>query len=412
MDIDTWGLAMGNQIQRAGDSAVSYLLMNERQKLAEMQEGRAQRELSLRERAYERDDEMHKSQSALLSLQAQKTTRSLRNREELAPYLVDFNNQMEVANAQYHKTYDPSVYEAVKIPDAVLGSNDPELIAGLQAQKRQAYTSATEDSLNVTEEGAMTSLARGINELVKEDPANGLVASNKFKTVLAKRAERQKTVGVSFLDDEDLQVISGLNEMVAQSRSRKSQEALASKIVPAQYSAAERAAYSENAATKLQVDSSNTAADAAINDQNTVMKILLQNKADLTKQMNSMSSESKRAAFRPQIEDLNKQIAESREILDKAVQVKQANLQGGAQAYATIAQKTQQNIQGLSGGYFANLPKVEAPKNVSAKKYSKKQEENLKAEIASGKYTKQDALVRMKKYGVVPSKDFADFLSQ
>jgi hypothetical protein len=412
MGWENYGAQVGNSIASGAEAVVSYRLMGERRNLAELQEGRAQRELSLRERAYERDDEMHKSQSALLSLQAEKTTRSLRKREELAPYLVDFNNQMEVANAQYHKTYDPSVYEAVKIPDAVLSSNDPELIAGLQAQKRQAYTSATEDSLNVTEEGAMTSLARGINKLVKDDPANGLIASNKFKTVLAKRAERQKTVGVSFLDDEDLQVISGLNEMVSQNNSKKSQEALASKIIPAQYSAAEHAAYSENAATKLQVDSSNTAADAAINEQNTVMKILLQNKADLTKQMNSMSSESKRAAFRPQIEDLNKQIAESREILDKAVQVKQANLQGGAQAYATIAGKTQQNIQGLSGSYFANLPKVEAPKNVSAKKYSKKQEENLKAEIASGKYTKQDALVRMKKYGVVPSKDFADFLSQ
>ena len=418
MDSDAYGLALGNQLQRAGESAASYLLMNERQKLAEMQEARQQRlvemqqrDQSLRERAYERDDEMHKSKNTLLSLQAQRATKSLRNREELAPYLVDFGNQMEVANAQYHKTFDPSVYEAVRIPDAVLNSNDPELIAGMQAQKRQAYTTATEDSLNVTEEGALTSLARGINDLVKEDPANGLLASNKFKTILAKRAERQKTVGVSFLDDEDLQVISGLNQMLEQNKSRKSQEALASKVVPAQYQAAERSAYSENAATKAQIDAANTEADTAISIESNNMKTLMQQRSERQKEMNAASSLSKKAAIKPQIDELDKQIAESREILTSAVQSKQANLQAGANAYAGIAGRTQQNIQGLSSGYFASLPKVEAPKNVSAKKYSKKQEENLKAEIVSGKYTKQDALTRMKKYGVVPSKDFADFLS-
>jgi hypothetical protein len=143
------------------------------------------------------------------------------------------------------------------------------------------------------------------------------------------------------------------------------------------------------------------------------MKTLMQEKADRMKEMTSPGVGAKvKESIKAQIEDINKQLEESKGNLAEATMVKQSNLQAGAKAYANIAGRTQQNIQGLSGGYFANLPKVQIPKNVAAKKYSKKQEENLKAEITSGKYTKQDALSRMKKYGVVPSTDFADFLSK
>jgi len=52
MDAAAYGIQAGNSIARTGEAFVSYRLMGERQRLAEMQEERAQKDLSLREKSY------------------------------------------------------------------------------------------------------------------------------------------------------------------------------------------------------------------------------------------------------------------------------------------------------------------------------------------------------------------------
>jgi len=142
MDIDTWGLAMGNQIQRAGDSAVSYLLMNERQKLAEMQEGRAQRELSLREMSFI-DQQKKEDRDYALKLDELNFRRSHEDftrqyqRSQMRVMDVNFNNeQASISVAPYLAKFQSDLTN-LSDPDAVKRfSPDSSFIDSLPEEQR------------------------------------------------------------------------------------------------------------------------------------------------------------------------------------------------------------------------------------------------------------------------------------
>jgi hypothetical protein len=373
----------------------------------------AQRDLSLREKAYERDDELHKAENSLATLTAQKQIDDFRTRERLAPAMINFNTSMETANAEYQKSYDPSVYENIQIPAEILSSNNPELIAAAQQAKRGAYQMAVENSLNVTEEGAITSLAKGVNSLMRSNPSMGMLASNRFRSILAKRDARRQQTGKAFFDDSDVTGFDEISQMIDQQNTANTQRELAPKIIPAQYQSADRASYSENAATKEALLAANAEADMVIKVELNKLEQLDKDKSDRYKEMNEIATSSTRKTqIQGQIKDIEAQINEQQKLLAQAVQVKRQNSEAGAQAYAATAGKSQQNIQGISQGYFSGMQKVEAGNSVKSKRYTKKQEENIKSLVVSGKYTKQQAIERMGINGVVPSEDLAKFLSK
>ena len=373
----------------------------------------AQRDLSLREKAYERDDELHKAENALATLTTQRQIDDFKTRERLAPAMINFNTSMETAHAAYHKSYDPSVYENIQIPNEILESNNPELISAAQQHKRQAYQMAVENSLNVTEDGAITELAKGVNGLTRANPSMGLLASNRLRAVLAKREERKRDTGKAFFDDSDVEILNDISGMIDQQNTASSQRELAPKIIPAQYQAQDRATYNESAATKEAINSANVNEDVIINTETKNLEGLSRSKSERFKELNDVATtETRKKQIQGQIKDIDTQISESKEILNTAVRAKEKNLMAGAQAYATIAGKSQQNIQGISQGYFSGIQKVEASKNIKAKRYPKAQEENIKALVTSGKYTKQQAIEGMERNGVVPSQDLAKFLSK
>jgi hypothetical protein len=373
----------------------------------------AQRDLSLREKAYERDDELHKAENSLATLTAQKQIDDFRTRERLAPAMINFNTSMETANAEYQKSYDPSVYENIQIPAEILSSNNPELIAAAQQAKRGAYQMAVENSLNVTEEGAITSLAKGVNSLMRSNPSMGMLASNRFRAILAKRDDRRRQTGKAFFDDSDVTGFDEISQMIDQQNTANTQRELAPKIIPAQYQSADRASYSENAATKEALLAANAEADMVIKVELNKLEQLDKDKSDRYKEMNEIATTSTRKTqIQGQIKDIEAQINEQQKLLAQAVQVKRQNSEAGAQAYAATAGKSQQNIQGISQGYFSGIQKVEAGGSVKSKRYPKKQEENIKSMVASGKYTKQQAIEGMERNGVVPSEDLAKFLSK
>lgn len=402
MTPDEYGFRVGANLQ----TAFSDVLMG-------MRQNAAQRDLSLREKAYERDDELHKAENALATLTTQKQIEDFRTRERLAPAMINFNTSMETAHAAYHKSYDPSVYENIQIPNEILESNDPELISAAQQQKRQAYQMAVENSLNVTEEGAITELAKGVNGLTRANPSMGLLASNRLRAILAKREERKRDTGKAFFDDSDVEILNDISGMIDQQNMASSQRELAPKIIPAQYQAQDRATYSENAATKTAIDAANAESDMVIKTEANNLEGLNRSKSDRYKELNDVATtESRKKQIQGQIKDIEAQISEKQKTLEEAVQEKRQNLMAGAQAYATTAGRSQQNIQGISQGYFSGIQKVEASKNIKAKRYPKAQEENIKALVESGKYTKKQAIEGMERNGVVPSQDLAKFLSK
>jgi hypothetical protein len=201
--------------------------------------------------------------------------------------------------------------------------------------------------------------------------------------------------------------------MIDQQNMASSQRELAPKIIPAQYQAQDRATYSENAATKTAIEAANAESDMVIKTEANNLEGLNRSKSDRYKELNDVATtESRKKQIQGQIKDIEAQISEKQKTLDEAVQAKRQNLMAGAQAYATTAGRSQQNIQGISQGYFSGIQKVEASKNIKAKRYPKAQEENIKALVESGKYTKKQAIEGMERNGVVPSQDLAKFLSK
>lgn len=402
MTPDQYGLSVASNLQALS----SNVLMGFR-------EARSQRDLSLREKAYERDDELHKTENTLATLTTQRQIEDFRTKERLAPAMISFNTAMEAANAEYQKSYDPSVYENIQIPAEILASNNPELIATAQQAKRGAYQMAVENSLNVTEEGAITSLAKGVNSLMRSNPSMGMLASNRFRSILAKRDERRRQTGKAFFDDTDVTGFDEISQMVDQQNTANTQRELAPKIIPAQYQSADRSAYSENSATKEMLLAANAEAEMVIKVELNKLEQLNKDKSDRYKELNEIANNSsRRTQIQGQIKDIDAQINEQQKLLAQAVQVKRQNSEAGALAYAATAGKSQQNIQGISQGYFSGIQKVEAGGSVKSKRYPKKQEENIKSMVASGKYTKQQAIEGMERNGVVPSEDLAKFLSK
>jgi predicted transcriptional regulator len=330
-----------NNLVTGSQAIVSNYLMAQREQMA-------QRDLSLREKAYERDDELHKAENALATLTTQKQIEDFRTRERLAPAVINFNTSMEAAHAAYHKSYDPSVYENIQIPNEILESNNPELISAAQQQKRQAYQMAVENSLNVTEEGAITELAKGVNGLTRANPSMGLLASNRLRAILAKREERKRDTGKAFFDDSDVEILNDISGMIDQQNMASSQRELAPKIIPAQYQSANTATYSENAATKEAISGANAEAETIIKMQLSKIEQLNKNKSDRYKEMNdTATTNSIKTQIQGQIKDIDAEINEQQKLLNQAVQVKRQNSEAGAQAYATTAGRSQQNIQGI-----------------------------------------------------------------
>jgi hypothetical protein len=241
----------------------------------------------------------------------------------------------------------------------------------------------------------------------------GMLASNRFRAILAKRDERRRQTGKAFFDDSDVTGFDEISQMIDQQNTANTQRELAPKIIPAQYQSADRATYSENSATKEALLAANAEAEMVIKVELNKLEQLNKDKSDRYKEMNEIATNSsRRTQIQGQIKDIDAQINEQQKLLAQAVQVKRQNSEAGAQAYAATAGKSQQNIQGISQGYFSGIQKVEAGGSVKSKRYPKKQEENIKSMVASGKYTKQQAIEGMERNGVVPSEDLAKFLSK
>lgn len=142
MDAAAYGIQAGNSIVRAGEAFVSYRLMGERQKLAELQESRAQKEFSLREMAF--NDQLKKEdRDYALRLDELNFQRSHEDftrqyqRSQMRMMDVNFNNeQASIYVAPYLAKFQSDLTN-LSDPDAVKRfSPDSSFIDSLPEEQR------------------------------------------------------------------------------------------------------------------------------------------------------------------------------------------------------------------------------------------------------------------------------------
>lgn len=420
-----YGLQIGNQLQRAGDSAASYYLMFDRNR---REQAKQDYEISFKERAWQNDLAKMRAQNDLEEATSKFALQDMETQRSAMPYMSAFQRSLAEAQSQALVTGDPTPLRNLQLPQELLDTKDPKIIGEAYVKRYEALKGAESLEANGTIEAQFRKLRGAVNKFAEEDPSFGTDSLGLMSEVNRIEAEAKESLlrtGVYSISEPSRVRLQEMGQMINMRLGEKEVRESGKSVLPKMYDATlqERKSrdYSFQKASDQQLEIF-AAEDQSLNEELSGYQRML---TELYKAKSSERIPSQRQAIEKDIALIEPKV---KEIMGKKASLVEQrkeflqNYQQGVSDLDNIASSASSGIPATFKGAFDRQTDQTNPKaKNSALVYGQggkgggkkfKNENSIKRAVQEGKYTVEEALRKIDESGAEASPDLIDFLYQ
>lgn len=410
MDQQAWGLQLGNQIQRAGDSAASYYLMFDRNR---REQARQDYEISFKERAWQAEFAKLKAANEAETMRQNMELQTLQKRQASLPAFAEWSNSLNSAKSQAIISGDPTPIRNLQIPQAILDTNDPQLIGQVWAERNAALEAGENHSANGTFEANVRMIRSKLNDFAKADPSQAvsiLNLQNRINAIEMEARENRNRTGSYMYSAESADALSEIGEFLAskmgETAIRNKPEAILPKYYDAQNQADKNRAYTLGASREEVSKYYDSEEETLSNNAQMLQKRI----ETLYKEKSQTANPQNKTKIQQDIEKAEAELVENEK---KRSEVGLARMdflkqfQESASALDTMSASARKSVP---QEFKANYSGTESSKVSGGVKIA--DESRIKKGVLEGKYSVDEAMRRIKLRGGAPSKDLLQFFEE
>lgn len=410
MEPEAWGLQMGNQLQRAGDSAASYYLMFDRNR---RDQARQDYEISFKERAWQADYAKIKAANEAETLKNQIEIRNLQKRQATLPVFAEWSNALNSAKSQAIVTGDPTPIRNLTIPQAILDTNDPDLIGQVWQERNAALEAGENHSANGTFESSIRTIRSKLNDFAKADPSQAvsiLNLQNRISAIEMEARENKSRTGSYMYSPDSAQALSEIGEFLSvkmgETAIRNNPAAILPKYYDSQNQSDKNRAYSLGASREEMSKFYDSQEETLNNNAQMLQKRI----ETLYKEKSQTASPQNKIKIQQDIEKAESELMENEKSRSELGLNRMDFLREFQQAASNLDAMSTSARKSVPEEFKANYSGTTATKFSGGLKIA--DEGRIKKGILDKKYTVDEAIRRIQLAGGAPSKELLQFFEE
>lgn len=410
MDPQAWGLQMGNQIQRAGDSAASYYLMFDRNR---REQARQDYEVSFKERAWQAEYAKLKAANEAEALKSQMEVQTLQKRQASLPAFAEWSNALNAAKSQAIISGDPTPIRNLQIPQAILDTNDPQLIGQVWQERYAALEAGENHSANGTFEANLRTIRSKLNDFAKADPSQAvsiLNLQNRINAIEMEARENKAKTGSYMYSSESAGALSEIGEFIATKTGETAIRNKPEAILPKMYDSENQAYKNRSYTLGASREETSKYYDAQEETLNNNAQMLQKRIETLYKEKSQTANPQNKTKIQQDIEKAESELVENEKKRSEVGMARMDFLRQFQDAASSLDSMSASARQSIPGEFRSNFAKTDASITSGGLKIA--DEGKIKKGILEGKYSVDDAMQRIKLRGGAPSKELLKFFEE
>jgi len=410
MDPQQWGLQVGNQLQRAGDSAASYYLMFDRNR---REQARQDYEISFKERAWQSEYAKIKAANETDALRQNMELQTLQKRQAALPAFAEWSNALNASRSQAITSGDPTSVRNLQIPKAILDTNDPQLIGQVWSERNAALMEAENHASNGTFEASMRTIRQKVNDFGKDDPSQAVAVinlHNQLNAIEREAKENYVRTGSYLYSPESAKTLSDMGDFLAtkmgETAIRKKPEAILPKYYDSQAQADKNRSYTLGASR----EEASKYYDSEETTLNNNAKMLQSRIETLYKEKSQAMSPQNKTKIDADIQKAEAELVENEKKRSELGLARLEFLRQFQESATNLDAMSSAARQAIPQEFRANYAGTQASAASGGAKIA--DEGRIKRGILEKKYTVDQAIEKIKLKGGAPSEDLLKFFEE